>query len=183
MSDLDARRRREDAFDWALRVADEEAELLKKESASSSLRLDFKCTRTKKDWAVLLTKDSGSSIFKVVRIIAPNATQSNSRAPSISKQTVVDLDKIRNRGSIKCPHCGDGTWVKCGCGRLGCGGGRTERDGGSWYVCPWCGEGGFLEGTFETVDGEMEDKKRIMGPKDKQSLPGPYKSLPPHEDL
>jgi predicted RNA-binding Zn-ribbon protein involved in translation (DUF1610 family) len=180
MSDLDAKRKREDAFDWALRVADEEAELLKKESASSSLRLDFKCTRTKKDWAVLLTKDSGSSFFEVVRIIAPSTTvQSNPGAPSLSKSTDVDLEKIKNISSIKCPHCGTSRWVECGCGKLGCRGGVTERDGRSWYVCPWCGDGGFIERHIESVSGEMEDKKRKFEPKPGPSLPKPNKALPP----
>jgi len=176
-SDIELRKQKE-FLEWMKRTAHER--LSEREVSTQSLKLDFKCSRTREDWTVLLQKEIDSNLFEFVRIITTTTmSQSKSGASSISKPTAVDMNKIKNRSSIKCPHCGDGRWVKCGCGRLSCEGGLTERDGGEWHVCPWCGEGGFLEGTFKTIDGEMEDRRRLSGPEDKPSLPRPYKSLPP----
>jgi len=178
MGEMELRKKQKDFLDWMKRTAHER--LSEREVSMHSVKLDFKCSRTKRDWTVLLQKENDSNLFEFVRAVTAIATpESRSGASSVSKSIAVDLHKIKNRSSIKCPHCGNGTWVKCGCGKLGCKGGLTERDGRSWYVCPWCGEGGFLEETLETVDGEMEDKKRISGPKDKPSLPRGYKALPP----
>lgn len=154
--------------------------LSEKEVSTQSLKLDFKCSKTREDWTALLQKEIDSNLFEFVRIIsAATMPRSESGERSISKPAALDINKIKNHNSIKCPHCGDGGWVECGCGRLSCAGGLTERDGGEWHVCPWCGKGGFVKGTLKTVGGELEDRRRLSGPKGKPSLPRPYKSLPP----
>jgi len=180
MSDIEVRRKREEAFDWVQKVAEEEVDLLKKELFATSLKVDFRCAKTKNEWTVVLRKEGNSSLFEVVGITTATTTpQSKSGASTVSRSTVVDLDMIKNRSSIRCPHCGEKRWVKCFCGKLSCEGGIEKRDEGTWHVCPWCREGGYIEGTFKTIDGEMEDKKRITGQKDKPSLPRPCKALPP----
>jgi hypothetical protein len=180
MSDIEIRRKREEAFEWVEKIAESKVEHQKKELSEPFLKVDFRCGRTKKDWAILLKKDSESSFFDIVRIVTANASSpTKSGYPSTSTSATVDLGRIKNHGTIRCPYCSNGGWVKCGCGKLSCEGGVTERDGREWHVCPWCDEEGFIEGTFQTIDGEIEDKKRISGPKEKPSLPRSYKALPP----
>jgi len=180
MSDIEIRRKREEAFDWVKKIAESKVEHQKKELSEPLFRVDFKCGRTMNDWLILLRKDVASGFFDIVRIVTPNTSSiSQSKQYSDLRSATVNLDRIRNHGAIKCPYCNNGGWVKCGCGKLSCGGGVTKRNGREWHVCPWCGEGGYIEGTFHTIDGEMENEKRIQGPKEKPSLPRSYKALPP----
>jgi len=182
MSGIEIRKKREEALDRVRRITEREVDLLKRELSAPSLKVDFRCTKTLNDWAVLLEKESGSDLFEIVRIVVPSVSSpSNSITPSMSESAVVDLGKIKNLGIVKCPHCGDKGWVKCGCGKLGCEGGVERRDGRKWYLCPWCKGGGFVEGTFETITGETENGKRKLSPRIKGglSLPKQNKALPP----
>jgi hypothetical protein len=43
-----------------------------------------------------------------------------------------------------CPHCGDGSFVQCGCKKIGCGGGIRHYGDHADYTCPWCGSAGTL---------------------------------------
>lgn len=85
------------ALDRMRRIAEEEADLLKKEFSAPSLKVDFRCTKTLNESAVLLKKESGSGLFEIVRIVAPSASSPlKSGAPSVSESTVVDLNKIKS---------------------------------------------------------------------------------------
>jgi predicted RNA-binding Zn-ribbon protein involved in translation (DUF1610 family) len=44
-----------------------------------------------------------------------------------------------------CPHCGDAGFVRCDCGKIGCGGGIRNQGDHAEYTCPWCGSTGTLE--------------------------------------
>ena len=179
MGEIELRKKQKEFLDWMKRTAHSRVEL-EKEAPTQSLRVNFRCSKTGRDWAVLLERENESSLFKVTNIITGSAmSQSDSKMSSVPKSGVVDIDKIENHGNIKCPHCKDGGWVKCGCGKLSCAGGVEERDSRSWHVCPWCGHGGFIGGTFETISGEMKDEKRKLEPRDRTSLPKPHKALPP----
>jgi len=180
MSDIEVRRKREDALERVRRIAEEEMDLLKNGLSTPSLKVDFRCAKTRNDWTVLLSKKGNDSLFEVIRITTPSAMpQTRTGAPSVAKSTVLDISKIKNIALIKCPHCGDGGFVKCGCGQLGCQGGVRERDGKRWYVCPWCGQGGYLEGTLEKITREMQDEKRKMEPRRRPIPPRSNKALPP----
>ncbi len=47
-----------------------------------------------------------------------------------------------------CPHCGNPSFWKCGCGALTCWDGHTE-----YVKCPSCGDGGYLDGTIDSMGG------------------------------
>ena len=180
MSAIEIRRKREDALDRVRRIAEGEIDLLRKELSAPSIKVDLRCTKTLNGWAVLLKKESAGDLFEIVKVVTPSGSlPSKSGAPSMAESAIVDLNKIKNLDAIKCPHCGDKGWVKCGCGKLSCEGGAERRDGRKWHVCPWCERGGYIEGTFETIAGEMEERKRKLEPKKGSSLPEPKKALPP----
>jgi hypothetical protein len=44
-----------------------------------------------------------------------------------------------------CPHCGDTGFVKCGCKKIGCGGGVRNHGDYADYTCPWCGGQGKIQ--------------------------------------
>lgn len=180
MSDIEVRRKREDALERVRKITEREMGLLKNGFSSQSLKVDFRCAKTKSDWTVFLSGKGSDGLFEVTRVSNPCAmTQARTGTPSVSKSTVLDIGKITNLAMIKCPHCGDGGFVKCGCGQLGCQGGIREREGKRWYVCPWCGQGGYLEGTLKEITGETEAEKRRMESENKPILPRTKKALPP----
>jgi hypothetical protein len=183
MGDIELRKKQQEFLNWMAKTAEEDSKR-KREIASrpahESFKVDLRCSKTRQNWIILLKKNVDGN-FEIERTLTTDIrSQSEERlGRSSPKSVTVGIDQIRNHSSARCPYCGDGGWVKCGCGKLSCQGGVTKRDGREWHVCPWCDKGGYIEGTFETIDGEMDDKRRIPGPKEKQSLPRGYKALPP----
>lgn len=53
-------------------------------------------------------------------------------------------------GDVKCPHCGNTGYVKCGvCKRLSC------WDGGPKFHCAVCGNNGTVTGTIDSLGGSQ----------------------------
>jgi len=50
-----------------------------------------------------------------------------------------------------CPHCKDGGFTLCTCGKIGCSGGLIKEGKNATYTCPWCGQTGEVE-MKETID-------------------------------
>jgi len=50
-----------------------------------------------------------------------------------------------------CPHCKDGGFTLCTCGKIGCSGGLIKEGKNAIYTCPWCGQTGEVE-MKETID-------------------------------
>jgi hypothetical protein len=191
MDEIELRRRQ--ALEWARKTGEKKAEAEKKAVAKpnphvESVKIDFKCSRTGNKWAVFLEKENETSLFRIKSVGNESTTaQSGSGTSSTPKSVVIDMNNIENWGGTNCPHCGDGGWVKCACGKMACQGGVLWRDGQRFFRCPWCGYEGFLStGTIQNISGEMEDKRKFES-KDKPSqsksvrpsLPRPNKALPP----
>lgn len=49
--------------------------------------------------------------------------------------------------TFACPHCGARSFVRCGCGQLGCWDGVTKV-----YRCAWCRTTGRIEGPITSLD-------------------------------
>ena len=45
-----------------------------------------------------------------------------------------------------CPHCGAGSLVKCGCGKVGCWDQKSDT-----FTCPWCHSTGRIGGTIDSL--------------------------------
>ena len=130
---------------------------------TESLELDFKCSATSQDFRVILEKESINGPYKIIRIVAAT-TRAKPRPSSSSVAKAVDINFKEIVGSIKCPFCKVVRYsvIKCGCGKLSCGGGVKKVNDKYLHSCPWCKSEGYIEGEFETVSGTRAEGGSLL---------------------
>lgn len=123
------------------------------------MRLDFKCSATGSDFIVLLKKEHGDELYKVVKIVT-DKTDIDTDEIATNGIVGIDVSEI-DYGNIRCPWCRGGKWsfIKCGCGKLICSGGVEEYEGNYIYKCPWCGSETYvdLERPVHRIKGKIKD--------------------------
>ncbi|MBU4266055.1 MAG: hypothetical protein KKE96_02390 [Candidatus Altiarchaeota archaeon] len=141
---------------------------------SESLRLDFRCSSTEREFTVFLEREHQDKLYKVVKIVTDDTV---SHSNSIMSSTVpkkameIDIEKM-DYNSLKCPYCDGGklAFVRCECGKLSCSGGVCEREDKHLFKCPWCGSEGYIEGEIQKVSGKMADREKITREGDRKKL-------------
>ena len=168
-------------------------ENLRKEAESASkfpdtLTLNFKCSKTNKDWMVILNaKKNSNGLFAIQKIDTPTIIRSASRTDSSASPKMIDIqfDEIENFSNVKCPYCGNSSLIRCSCGGISCQGSVRERGSSSIFQCPWCGcEGIISTTTFDTLRGQQNERSSIGYRKAESNDKKPivrrdYKALPP----
>lgn len=130
------------------------------------IRANFKCTKTSKDWFVLLSKEPCGK-FRIKNVSSDSSQSFDANraleliADSASIHVDINFNDIVNYFALKCPHCGNNSQVQCGnCQLICCQGGIKNTDDGLLFSCPSCKTEGIISGRFEKFDGQDRAKDR-----------------------
>jgi hypothetical protein len=127
------------------------AEFRKASGKLEACRIDFVCAKTAEPFVVLFERLSAAEKFAVAKtekIGVANAAPSSSSIPALRSFDVNDF----SFAAWRCPCCGSGSFVHCGCGQNSCQAKVWRADNGRLYHrCePGCGSVGEI-GTLRSV--------------------------------
>lgn len=119
-----------------------------------SCRIAFVCAKTAEPFDVEFGRASAAEIFKVTAIEKRNSSTSSSAMIAASAPAVRNFEiEAFSFAGWHCPCCGNGDFVRCGCGQINCRW-RPMREvaGRRLYKCePGCGAEGPLS-TMHAID-------------------------------
>jgi hypothetical protein len=100
------------------------------------LAMHVRCSVRYVDYSVFFEREHAGQQYKIANIVKEGGVQPLAKEDlrKIAETTVVNGEEIDWRG-IKCPCCSSTSLVRCGCGKLYCGGAVQDGAGD----CPWCG--------------------------------------------
>ncbi|MCL2210472.1 MAG: hypothetical protein FWB95_00955 [Treponema sp.] len=80
---------------------------------------------------------------------------------NVAKNEGFNANKVNVSGTDSgypgCPHCKDGGFALCSCGKIGCLGDKIKKESSNKeknalsYTCPWCGQTGEIQ-IKESID-------------------------------
>lgn len=137
----------------------------------TKMMLVMRCSMWKKDFYVTMKRKAPDERFRVSSISkARPLVVVKSSSHELNDGVSLDIGEVDLRG-LRCPYCGDGSIVKCGCDRLGCGGGVERIDDREFYVCPWCGEGSYITQRIKNLQAfRIEKPTHRLGRPDWEAL-------------
>lgn len=127
------------------------AEFRRASGKLETCRIDFVCAKTAEPFSVLFDRASAGEQFAVARIEkigTAKGAPSSSSLPALRSFDVSDF----SFAAWRCPCCGSGSFVHCGCGQNSCQAKvRRADDGRLYHTCePGCGSVGEI-GTLRSV--------------------------------
>lgn len=139
------------------------------------LKISFRCSRLKKDFVVSLKK-KGDELYEIEKIFQEESLILSNQTSSFLlkekekplKESKIEINKIKNWEDLECPHCKAKGIIKCSCNKLCCDGGMKEENSKHLYKCPWCECTAYVEGIFDTMEGEESKEKRFLRERGKE---------------
>ncbi len=120
------------------------------------LTLVLRCCSTNKDYQVII-EETPLHHYKIEQILKVNTTSPNTTESSLKPEKLdININDIENIQTLRCPYCsgGQALLIKCGCGRLSCGGGIRQEGQRRIHKCPWCQRIAPIGGDIDKLGGE-----------------------------
>lgn len=136
------------------------------------MRLDFKCSSTGRQYAILFRRESQKQPYKVVETVTEKTISNSEDSSQQPDRDTLDIDISEIESSeIRCPYCDGGNYsfIQCGCGGLSCAGEVREHNGKYSQRCPWCETWGSIEEEIQKVSGTGLNEQRMLE-KDREGL-------------